>query len=116
MKNLLLLIITASLISCSPKEPDTITVQGTIIAEDDLKLSTGAKLLTDLRECHTYLIETDSAVYMAMTPSISADPLDSAFTGTFVLSKVVQVGNSSEYVGGKIKSTKMEFRNLISYK
>lgn len=114
MKTLLLLIITA-LVSCSPNEPDTIRVQGTIVEEDDLELSVGDKILTGLHEGHIYLIEADNSVYIAITPSVSTDPLDSAFTGTFTLGKVVGVGSSSEYVGGEIKSTIMEFRDLISY-
>jgi len=121
MKNLLLLIfnpfliIIAVLIGCS-NTPETITVQGIVTEEDSLTTTGLGTMLTGLSDCNVYMIETDDSRYMAMTPNISLDPLDSAYVGTFVLSKVIATGTSKEYFGGELTTTKSEFRNLISYK
>lgn len=103
------------LTGCS--DPDkTLTIKGTIIAEDDIELNTKAKFFTDLHDGHSYMLETDSIMYIIMTPSLTSDPLDSSFTGTFVLSDIIATGTSKDYFGGNIQTTSVEFRDLISYK
>lgn len=115
MKKILFLIIAFIFVGCS-NTPDTITVKGTIIGEDKVEMGPLANALTGMWNSHGYLIETDTLIYIAMTPSTSVDPLDSNFTGTFVLGKLVATGTSEEYFGGKLSTTKAEFRKLISYK
>lgn len=114
MKKLLTLLITSTiLLSCGKS---TIEVKGTVVGEDKIELTGLQKVMTDLHECNLYVIETkDKEIYFAMTPSLSVDPLDSGYVGTFVLSDVVTRGTSEDYVDGTLTKTKHEFRNLISY-
>lgn len=114
MKKLLTLLITSTiLLSCGKS---TIEVKGTVVGEDKIELTGLQKVMTDLHECNLYLIETkDKETYFVMTPSLSVDPLDSGYVGTFVLSDVVTRGTGEDYVDGTLTKTKHEFRNLISY-
>jgi len=114
MKKLLTLLITSTiLLSCGKS---TIEVKGTVVGEDKVELNTLQKVMTDMHECNLYMIETsDKETYFAMTPSLSVDPLDSGYVGTFVLSDVVTKGTSKDYVNGALTKTRHEFRNLISY-
>lgn len=114
MKKLLTLLITSTiLLSCGKS---TIEVKGTVVGEDKIELTGLQKVMTDLHECNLYVIETkDKETYFVMTPSLSVDPLDSGYVGTFVLSDVVTRGTSEDYVDGTLTKTKHEFRNLISY-
>lgn len=115
MKALLLLLTTLIFIGCS-NTPETITVDGTITAEDNMELGGMGNFLTGLNDCHIYMLETDDVIYAIMTPSTSSDPLDSAFVGTFELGELRGTGKSEEYFGGKLSTTEIEFRDLISYK
>ena len=110
-----LLIIALVFASCSTT-PETITVQGTVIREDNMELGKFANAMTGLWDSHIYMIETDGSIYIAMTPGTSSDPLDLSFTGTFVLGELIAIGNAEEYFGGELETTKTEFRKLISYK
>jgi hypothetical protein len=91
-------------------------VKGTVIGEDVLKPGKMIQIIYNLDEARAYLIETEACMYIAMTPSASVDPLDSAFVGEFELGELVAEGSSSDYVGNTISTTEIEFRNLISYK